>query len=61
MNDSIQITWHINDVKSIRPDLTDEQCSQVLTFAKRHHDSTIGINWHVLESIAETLHGELDE
>lgn len=56
--DSIDITWNIEDVKSVRPDLTDEQAREVLRFAKRHHDSNVGISWEVLESVAISLFGK---
>jgi len=56
-NDSSQIIiiWSIEDVKSLRPDLTDEQCLDVLSIAERRHDANIGINWEVLELHASYL------
>lgn len=47
--DSISISWHIDDVKEIAPDLTDDQCREVLQNADNDHDATIGVNWDVLE------------
>lgn len=47
--DSIDISWHIEDVKEVASDLTDDECRQVLQLAKNDHDATIGINWEVLE------------
>jgi hypothetical protein len=47
--DTIEIRWHIDDVKSIADDLTDDECREVLHLAKKNHDATIGINWEVLE------------
>ena len=44
-----------------RPDLTDDQCWEVLQQAERRHDSEIGINWTVLISHADTLLGEADD
>tara|TARA_R100001082_G_scaffold106836_1_gene80102 strand:- start:452 stop:679 length:228 start_codon:yes stop_codon:yes gene_type:complete len=57
-NDLIQeeytITWHIDDVLSIRPDLTKEQASDVLSHACGHkHDASVGVNWDVLDTIAD--------
>lgn len=52
----IAITWDIDDVKSVRPDLTDEECMAVLQEAKDNHDATIGINWDVLAAWAEELY-----
>ena len=37
--DKITITWHIDDVKSIAPDLTDDQCREVLQAVERKHDA----------------------
>ena len=51
--DSITITWHIDDVKEIRPDLTDDQCRKVLQASKRHHNAEIGINWITLQVVAD--------
>jgi hypothetical protein len=45
----IHISWHIDDVKSIAKDLTDDECREVLQLAKDNHDATIGINWDTLE------------
>jgi hypothetical protein len=53
--DEIAIVWHIDDVKEVRPDLTDEQCRAVLRQADERHDATIGINWEVLEINADDL------
>ena len=54
----IAIIWDIEDVQSLRPELTDEQAWQVLENAARHHDAGIGINWEVLEATAECLFPE---
>ena len=53
--EEIAITWHIDDVKSIRPDLTDEQASDVLISLKNNHDATEGINWDTIETVADIL------
>lgn len=54
----IGVVWMIDDVTSIRPDLTEEQAWEVLREADRYHDATIGINWDVLHYHAEALFGE---
>jgi hypothetical protein len=51
----ISIIWNIDDVKSIAPDLTDQECDEVLIIAKDNHDANIGINWEVLETIAKNI------
>jgi hypothetical protein len=50
--------WMIEDVLSIRPDLTEEQAWEVLQVAESRHDATIGINWDVLDYHAQSLFGE---
>ena len=47
--------WCIEDVKSVRPDLTDGQCMQVLELCERRHDAEIGINWLVIGCHADDL------
>ena len=51
----IAIFWHIEDVQSIRPDLTDEQASIVLQRLKKSHDASVGINWDVIDCVADSL------
>jgi hypothetical protein len=53
--DTIEISWHIDDVKEVRPLLTDAQAREVLEQAKRRHDADIGINWDVLAIHADDL------
>ena len=54
----IAAIWSIEDVQAVRPDLSEEQCWEVLQAAYRHHDATIGINWDVLGCHAEMLFGD---
>jgi|LakMenEpi03Aug12_release.lakeMendotaPanAssembly.Ray.scaffolds.fasta_scaffold3287533_1 hypothetical protein len=44
----IAITWHIEDVQSIRSDLTD-QASNILSHLKNNHDATVEINWDTID------------
>ena len=57
----INCRWHIDDVREVRPELTDEQCRTVLRTAKRRHDANIGINWDVLAMWARDLFPEADD
>ena len=41
----IAIIWDIEDVQTLRPDLGDEQASQVLEQVERYHDAGIGIHF----------------
>lgn len=54
----IAILWHIDDVKEVRPDLTRKQCIEVLKQCKHGHDAGIGINWDVIEVVADSLFPE---
>ncbi len=53
--------WCIEDVQSVRPDLTDDRAWEVLQAARRCHDATMGINWDVLECQADILLGSAPE
>jgi hypothetical protein len=53
--DTIEISWHIDDVKEVRPHLTDAQAREVLEHAKDQRDASIGINWDVLTFHADHL------
>jgi hypothetical protein len=48
--------WHVDDVLSERPDLTEEQCREVLRNLERNHDANIGINWEVIDTVAAILY-----
>ena len=49
--------WGIPDVRSVRPDLSDDQAWAVLQRARRHYDAATGINWDVLAWHAEEIAG----
>jgi hypothetical protein len=49
----IAVIWAIEDVQTVRPDLNEDQCWQVLQSVHDHHDATIGMNWETLESWAD--------
>jgi hypothetical protein len=53
--------WGIEDVQSVRPDLTEEQAWNVLQAAEKQHDANIGINWDVLDCHADMLYGNAPE
>jgi hypothetical protein len=55
MEKCISITWCVDDVLEIRPDLTEDQAMEVLEMVKKKHDAEIGINWTVLETIADFM------
>lgn len=60
----IAAIWCIEDVKAIRPDLTDDQAWEILQQVESSHDAENGISWTTLEIIADDLFGpslETDE
>ena len=36
---SIAIVWEIDDIRNLRPDLTDDECMEVLDYTDRKHDA----------------------
>lgn len=57
MTEIIHITWLIDDVLSVRPNLTKEQASAVLVHVRECHDANIGINWDIIEQAADDMFG----
>jgi len=51
----IAAIWSIEDVQSIRPDLSEEQAWEVLQRVDRHQDSELGITWLTLGTAAKDL------
>ena len=47
--------WDIDDVKSLRDDLTDEQAMDVLRLVDKIKDASIGITWDTLEYCLQEL------
>src|ERR1700729_1458993 len=56
----IGVVWCIEDVQSVRPNLTDDQAWEGLQAVERRHDPEIGINWVTLEIFADDLFPEPD-
>ena len=50
-------TWNVEDILSIRPEYTEEQCCNVLEMAEDRFDANLGFNWDFFEMICE----EIDE
>lgn len=57
----IAAIWCIEDVKAIRPDLTDDQAWELLQQVQGSHDAESGIMWTTLETSAEDLFGPSSE
>lgn len=50
---SISTSWSVHDVRSLRPDLSEEDAYHVLWLAcRKYFDASLGVNWDVLESHA---------
>jgi hypothetical protein len=56
----IAIIWSVEDVQEVRPDLSDEQAFEVLHSVKNNHDACEGVNWLVLEIVADILYPSPD-
>lgn len=46
--DTIEISWHIDDILELDKGLSKNEAREILQMAKKYHDATIGINWDVL-------------
>ena len=49
----VAVIWSVDDVKSLNPDLTDEDAWRVLQSAERYPDPQTGINWNTLQNEIE--------
>lgn len=58
--DWIYEAWHVEDVQDRTPNLSIEQCREVLRRLNRHHDANIGINWEVIDCVAEIVESDKD-
>jgi hypothetical protein len=59
--DSINLVWHIEDVLSVRPNLTTAQARAVLRIVHDRHDANCGVNWCTLETVADDMFPEAGE
>jgi hypothetical protein len=53
----IALIWSTEDVQGLRPDLSEDQCWEVLQDVDRYKDAELGITWLTLECHAEMLFG----
>ena len=58
--DTIALLWCVDDVLEIRPDLNQDQASEVLMMVEDKHDAGIGVNWDTLQIWADYLYPEED-
>jgi hypothetical protein len=52
---SIAVIWSPDDVRRVRPRLTEEEAWAVLQQVDDDHDANCGINWTTLETTADDL------
>jgi hypothetical protein len=57
----IGLLWGVEDVQEVRPDLSDDQCWEVLQQVDDQKDAGLGITWFTLEMAAEQLFGDAPE
>jgi hypothetical protein len=55
ITEEIAIIWHIEDVQNVRPNLTNQQASDVLIHLKKNHDANLGITWDTIEIATDLL------
>ena len=53
---SVAFRWHVANVQTVRPDLDEKKCIEVLDFVKRYHDASHGISWGNIESAADAVY-----
>ena len=58
---AIANVWMVEDVQSVRPDLTEEQAREVLGKVEKYHDATIGISWETIQLYADDMYPEEEE
>ncbi len=54
-NDTFYKTWHVDDVLSLNPKLSQDHARLVLTKAMDNHDANCGINWEVLQQYVDQV------
>ena len=58
---SIAAIWSTDDVRGVRPQLTEEQAWEVLQQVGDIHDAEWGICWTTLETVADDMFPQQDE
>jgi hypothetical protein len=57
----VAVIWSIVDVKSVRPDLSDDQAFEVLQQCMNQHDCEWGFTWTFIKDVAQELFGDAPE
>ena len=53
--DEIFIKWTVEDVLSVRPELSVRRACEVLASLKKNHDAETGINWDVIRTTSDDM------
>ena len=59
--DYISIVWCTEDIQFRRPDMTVEQCREVLKALDDSHNAEYGINWDLIDFIADSCYSAPDD
>jgi hypothetical protein len=51
----VAVIWSIEDVRHVRPDLSDDQAWEVLGRCRDQHDCEWGFTWTFLKDVADEL------
>ena len=54
----VAVIWCAEDVREMRPDLSEDQAWEVLQAVDDYHDAESGISWTTLETVADDLFPE---
>lgn len=57
----IAIIWSIEDVQFVRKDLSDDQAWKVLKRCERALDASVGLDWSLIEEVADNLYPQEKE
>jgi hypothetical protein len=57
----VAVIWNIEDVQSVRTDLSDDQSWEVLGQCRKVHDCSVGFGWELIEIVADDLFPEIDK
>lgn len=57
----MEIRWYLEDIQSVRPDLTLEQCETVLVSMIANHDCNYSVNWNQIHFTANFIYGESED
>lgn len=58
--DYLYDSWHVDDIHWRRPDLTVDQCREVLRLIDQRRSAEFGINWDVIDWYADDCYAAPD-